>query len=203
MTTPFAPPTPPVVTPSADMVAAVSAGIRGLVDNANRLGLTWNLQLGTTADVEKATGDIPVILDGDSKPITAKAITGSHLLQGQRVYVVQVPPGGYFIIGALYSEWILPALQNSWVNFGAGFAPARYRKTSSGMVVLEGVVGSGVIGQPIYTLPPGYRPNLALIYAIDSGVAFGRIVVNPDGRVLCDVGTNVYVAAFATFFADQ
>lgn len=54
-------------------------------------------------------------------------------------------------------EWRSPLLINGWVNYGAEWGPARYRKTLSGMVFCEGLVkgGSGVIFMfPIYFRPP-------------------------------------------------
>lgn len=78
--------------------AVVTAGIQGLVDNAGRLGLTWGMHLATVNDYNSATNTAFVVVDGDTQEVAAKSMIGT-VVQTQRVYVVQVPPGGYFVAG--------------------------------------------------------------------------------------------------------
>jgi hypothetical protein len=50
------------------------------------------------------------------------------------------------------------AFQNGWTNYGASnpYNPARFRKTSDGLVMLSGLITGGT-SQIAFTLPVGYR----------------------------------------------
>lgn len=55
-----------------------------------------------------------------------------------------------------------PAFQNGWVQYPHGsYDRVRYRKTSAGIVLCEGLVvaGASSAGLTIFTLPVGYRPQ--------------------------------------------
>ena len=56
------------------------------------------------------------------------------------------------------TDWILPTLGASWVNYAAPYGPARFRKLASGLVVMEGLISSGTVNGTAFTLPVGYRP---------------------------------------------
>lgn len=85
----------------------------------------------------------------------------------------------------LPAPYTYPALQNGWVNYGGGHAPAQFIKLSSGVVLVSGLIRSGTItaGTTLFTLPPGYRPGHQLMFPIATGDRIGRIYVQPDGRV--------------------
>lgn len=71
--------------------------IKGLRDNAKRLGLIWDISLATVMDPT-----IPSIkIDGDTKELSNEIsnITGSQLQQGDRIYVLLVPPNKTYIFG--------------------------------------------------------------------------------------------------------
>ena len=80
----------------------------------------------------------------------------------------------------------------TWVNFGGSNEPARYWKDYTGIVHLGGIVKSGTIGTTIFTLPSGYRPQYAMIYAVASNNAYGTLTVNPDGTVVASTGSATY-----------
>lgn len=82
------------------------------------------------------------------------------------------------------------AFQNSWVNFGGTNASCSYYKDTNNRVFLKGTVKSGSIGATIFTLPSGYRPQEAELFAVYSNGAFGACIVNPDGTVVANVGNN-------------
>lgn len=88
------------------------------------------------------------------------------------------------------------AFSNSWVNFGGSNESAQYYKDYLGRVFLGGVVKDGTVNPgstgTIFTLPVGYRPEQAKIYAVPSNGAFGLCTVNPDGSVVASVGNNTY-----------
>ena len=83
---------------------------------------------------------------------------------------------------------------NSWVDYGATHNKAGYYKTVDGVVRLQGAVKSGTIGQPIFTLPTGYRPAKTLLVTVPSNGAFGIVEIQTDGDVIATTGNNTYVS---------
>lgn len=75
----------------------IGAGIQALVEQAKRLGLTWDVRQATVTNGENPAA-VLAILDGDTQPIGMVSTIGS-LLTDARVYVVVVPPAGNFIFG--------------------------------------------------------------------------------------------------------
>lgn len=84
---------------------------------------------------------------------------------------------------------------NSWVDYNATtHNKGGYYKSLDGVVHLQGVVKSGTIGQPIFTLPTGYRPSKTLVFTVPSNGAFGVLEVQTDGDVVATTGNNTYVS---------
>ena len=81
-----------------------------------------------------------------------------------------------------------PALQNSWVNYGAPFADAKYYKDKEGVVHLKGLIKSGSItaNTVLFNLPVGYRPSTSgqLIFTVDNATGIGRVDVKANGDVV-------------------
>src|SRR4026209_129822 len=90
---------PEVVT---EAPALISVGTQSLVENASRLGLTWQLKLGTVVAVS-ATGAAQVTLDADTVPIGVVSMVGL-LTINERVYVMSVPPSGNFVVGQVAAQ---------------------------------------------------------------------------------------------------
>lgn len=74
----------------------ISAGAEGIQDRAQHLGLTWGLRPATVNSV--ALNSVLATYDGDTVPIGMVSMIGT-LTTGARVYVLQVPPSGNFIVG--------------------------------------------------------------------------------------------------------
>jgi hypothetical protein len=72
----------------------IGSGAQAVVENAKRLGLTWTLTLATVT----STSPVEAIVDGDTAAIGMVPMIG-RLLVGRRVYVIQVPPSGNYIVG--------------------------------------------------------------------------------------------------------
>jgi hypothetical protein len=93
---------------SVDFDTAAALAItqtQAVIANATALGLTWQLRLGTITQVnaEGSVADVAkdfiyALLDGDTEPIRVDTMSGS-VSTDQRVYIIQVPPSGNFIIG--------------------------------------------------------------------------------------------------------
>jgi hypothetical protein len=80
---------------------------------------------------------------------------------------------------------------HGWVNFNAANEPAHYYKDAFGRVYVGGEIKSGTIGQSAFTLPAGYRPQEQIVMATASNDLFGEVVINTDGTVVPNVGSNV------------
>lgn len=80
----------------------VGVGVQALADNADRLGLTWQLRLGTLVE-RGASPTVHMDGDDDSTVIGAVPMAGNPGI-GQRVYVILAPPGGAFLVGQV-AQW--------------------------------------------------------------------------------------------------
>jgi len=87
-----------------------------------------------------------------------------------------------------------PAFENSWDNYGSNsfgdWSTAAFSKLGN-WVQLKGFVAFGVVslGDPIFTLPEGYRPVKVEMFASFTGfdqtpTGPTYILVHPDGRVI-------------------
>lgn len=91
------------------------------------------------------------------------------------------------------TAWQTPQLLNGWVNLSSE-RYAQYRRfaiSSLTLVLGEGTIASGTVGQVAYYLPVGWRPVQRISTATSSNGAFGNLIVEPDGGVLPNVGSNV------------
>lgn len=71
-----------------------SAGAQALVNDAQRLGLTWELRPATVGSPDP----LQVTVDADIVPVGAISMVGA-LITGTRVYVILIPPSGVFVVG--------------------------------------------------------------------------------------------------------
>lgn len=87
------------------------------------------------------------------------------------------------------------AFQNSTINFGGSNEPANYYKDAFGRVHVGGIVKSfTAVPVTLFTLPSGYRPQYAMIFAVISNGALGVVTINPDGTVVATTGNNTYLS---------
>ena len=92
-----------------------------------------------------------------------------------------------------------PAFENSWVNEAATNA-ARFMKNAAGVVHIQGVVQNGTIGQDVFTLPIGYRPDKNLWFSQVSNNAFAKMVINTDGTIEPASGNNANYSIACSFY---
>lgn len=91
--------------------------------------------------------------------------------------------------------WTTPTLQNGWVYNGAPYNTPAYRKDLDGVVHLKGMVRSGTSTQPIFTLPPGFRPPATVYLAAPNGGAtaeVGILMILANGEIRNGTGSNTY-----------
>lgn len=76
-----------------------ATGVEETKDQADRLGLTWQIREATVTQVV-SSNSVLATYDGDteSKPMI---LIGPRVLAGDRVYVVFVPPQGNYVIGSM------------------------------------------------------------------------------------------------------
>src|SRR4051812_35523455 len=80
-----------------------------------------------------------------------------------------------------------PAFQNSWTNYGSGWATAGFRKDPLGKVRLRGLVKSGTLAT-VFKLPAGYWPpgHIAVASNTSGGLNIpGYTEVDSTGNVSC------------------
>lgn len=88
----------------------LSVQAQAMVDGAKRLGLTWTLRPATVT----ANADGPsVVYDGDTILVGAVPLNGSAI-PGDRVMMLQIPPGGNYIIGRLPGSPLTPLMTASF-----------------------------------------------------------------------------------------
>ncbi len=95
-----------------------------------------------------------------------------------------------------------PAFTNSWVNAGGSDAVAAFRQMSDGTTQIKGSIKTGTITTSAFTLPAGYRPSELKRFAVASSGAFGVLLVNTDGTVVPQVGSNGQFEIDVSFFAE-
>jgi hypothetical protein len=94
--------------------------------------------------------------------------------------------------------WQSPTLQNYWVHWGTGASVPGYYKDSLGNVHLRGLLRSGTIGQAMFTLPAGYRPEFRMVFPAVSAttgsaaLTLTRADVATDGQVIAVAGGTEY-----------
>ena len=88
-----------------------------------------------------------------------------------------------------------PAFQNSWVNYGSGYATAAFMKDALGFVHIKGSIKSGTVAQPIFTVPTAYRPATIQQFAIPSNAALATLQINTVGEVtILACGSNAWAS---------
>ena len=97
---------------------------------------------------------------------------------------------------------IISPYANSWVKFGAGWAPIKYRKTPDGTVQLRGLMKNGIIGSSPFTLPTGYRPTISLIFAAATSTGYGEMRISSGGIVTAISGGTSWFSVNCNFPTD-
>lgn len=92
--------------PSQDAPALFNTGIDAVVQNASRLGLTWEMLIATVIDGSDSSA-VLAVCDGDSVNLTMVSMAGT-LYEGERVYVIKVPPSGLYIAGRITQVNYIP-----------------------------------------------------------------------------------------------
>lgn len=83
---------------------------------------------------------------------------------------------------------------NSWVNYGTPHRDATYGMDAAGAAVVQGVIKSGTLNTPAFTLPSELRPSSRMAFPAVSNGAIGRVNLHSDGTVVPEIGSNALYA---------
>lgn len=145
-----------------------------------------------------------VIFDGEDTPSLKgyPFVSGYQPMANERVLLANVG-GSHVIFGRAISNpevgcWHDITLPSGWTNFGGGYHPAQYMKTSYNTLKIRGLVkpvSTFSIGT-IFTLPSGFRPKLATITnsvykKSDSTIQLWQMTIGADGNVSSSSFTGI------------
>lgn len=184
------------VTPTAPRTPSVTASLSG----ANQVVFTWPI-------VQNATGyTFQYQLNGTggawttaftNQNTTTYTVTANHtdVVYGHASSTNSLGTSSYSSNASMTIPlWATPSLQSGWANYGGARPDAGYTKTSSGMIMLKGLIkgGNATSSTVIFTLPVGYRPAYNMIFQNSTNNAAGRVDVWADGTVRFQIGSNVW-----------
>jgi hypothetical protein len=160
---------------------------------------TDQARVPVTATVELAAGDYVELLayqDSGGALNLRGGVAGSTMLSMIKIGASAVgqtgvdPVEGVHLVGGSGE----PAFASTFANYGFGEANVGFYKDRQ-RVYFQGMFngGSGV-GVTMFTLPAGYRPSqkhhIPTMYSTGGAPTMGRIIVNTDGTVMLQNGTN-------------
>jgi hypothetical protein len=169
----------------------VLSAVQETQTNANALGLQWGLRPATVSNTTTA-GVIEIVMDGDKNIITALSLIGA-VAEESRVWVLQIPPSGNYIVGDGY----LSGQVSSAVDLtGVSTASTTYVVTARSLGVVFVAPASGkVVAQLRSSIAPAAGPASAWMSvrigedsSIGSGTQFQAASDN-FGLMLNVVGT--------------
>jgi hypothetical protein len=90
-------------------------------------------------------------------------------------------------VPAAATAWTALTFQNTWTDVGAPYQTARYMKTVSGLVIVQGFVkrtgGAPGAGDTLTALPAGFRPNATQAFTCNMSAGVGNFTVTSGGAV--------------------
>ena len=88
---------------------------------------------------------------------------------------------------------------NSWVNYGAPYYNAAFRKIGT-RVYLRGVIKSGTGATTAFILPAGYHPASSVRSGGDSNTGWSSVIVDSSGNVVPTPSAPTYFSLDNTSF---
>ncbi|CAN5366996.1 hypothetical protein BH10PAT4_BH10PAT4_3130 [soil metagenome] len=111
---------------------------------------------------------------------------------------------GFLSLNALFYpasySWTTLTLSNSWVTYGGIFSPPRYTKSTDNMVLVKGLIKSGVTTADtvIANLPTGFCPKQRVIMTIPANGVVGRVDVTSGTGAGCSILAQVVNAGYTS-----
>ncbi|MGH2761435.1 MAG: hypothetical protein ACRDLD_02455 [Thermoleophilaceae bacterium] len=117
----------------------------------------------------------------------------------QRLTVFETPEA-WHVIGVLPN----PVFENGWVAFEATARLPAFYKDPFETVHLKGLAKNGVVGQPAFTLPLGYRivgsSSFGALFLVNSNGGLGDLRIFDSGAVTLNTGSNAYFSLYGISF---
>jgi hypothetical protein len=98
---------------------------------------------------------------------------------------------------ATIPNWYAYNYQNAWTDYANTYATGAYTKTSTGVVVLKGLLrrtGTPTAGETIAVLPPGYRPAEQSMFQVGGVGASDRLDIRTDGTIAFATGNPAFLS---------
>lgn len=182
--------------------------------DADPTGESVGLRRGVVTAVNAGTGtyaaSYTVTVGGVTLPVGIPAYSHVRPFVGDSVDILFDGPSPRIvgIVSPLVWHYVgavgEPPFLNGWRNFsnlggvinpGAGEGSVRFARDAMGFVHLDGMASSGVVGQAVFALPVGYRPEQRSNFPALSNSAFGIVVIEgaaQGSNVLPYLGSNGY-----------
>jgi hypothetical protein len=131
-----------------------------IVENAGRLGLTWDLKPATVSTIDPLT----IIYDDDTVAVGATSMIGG-LTKGTRVYALVTPPSGNFVTGIIGTPALSVKTIGSayWVGGTTAGSTGTEVALSSWTASAPFTIGAGRVGE--LHISAGIISNSALVSA--------------------------------------
>jgi Tfp pilus assembly protein PilE len=128
----------------------------------------------------------------NTRTYTVGAPYNGAIVNARVVAINSAGTSGYGTNSVTIPVWMPLLLGNNWVYYNPPYAVPAYTKTSSGLVVLKGLIKAG--SSNIATLPTGYRPaaNEHIMFENSSNQAMGRLDITSTGVLGFTVGNNAW-----------
>lgn len=183
---------------------AIAAGVGAvnvwLRDSSTQLPNNAGPWFNTT--VNNGGGYWQWVLDGDGVArtwnIAAQSGSATTLYnEGQSLFYIedmgpnQAPA---LPVPTTYQSWTqVTTFSNSWVNYGAPYPPAMYRRVGD-IVDVRGLIKAGTVNASggCFTLPAGFRPAWQQWFPTSAFDAFGQTIVYASGEVRPSIGNNTW-----------
>ena len=176
-----------------DLLEVVTPGDKGFDTSGLRTTMALcTTQHVTTPQLNSAEALATLMRVGNSFPGSTYAPLASPIFTG----TVTIPTLN--VSGITQAAWTDLDLDNSWVNYGAPFQIAQYRKDAQSRVHLRGLIKksgtSADATQICIPLPSGYRPAATVIFGVpyNNGVLnLAEILIARSGDVSIFFATGI------------
>lgn len=167
-------------------------------------------ELRTLAGTVTSTDPLAVRFSGDADAVEGVLPMGHAPVVGETVVMLQVGPSWVIVGGdgsSDFTGWATLSLVNGWGSLSTStYGSPAYRKLSSGLVVMKGlVVGTSATDDIVATLPVGHRPVHRNLYHVGAGsnTAVQRFDVDTNGNLITASRSGWLSLGPITFLAEQ
>lgn len=179
-----------------DTTRPAQPNVTATTSNPTTATFNWSSVVGATGYRYTYTinggGSTSGTVGPNTRSFSVTNATHADVVQAQVVALKSTAPTGSNESIASTSSVTIPQwagleLQNNWNNYGNEWGITGYTKTSSGLVMLSGMIarsqGTNTAGETLFVLPPGYRPAISAIYRSISNGNTARIDILTSGEV--------------------